>query len=155
MEKEKKLLVLKKGHLLNHLLYLKEKNEIYNRKKRLVKQFYQWNTITKVNNEISEKYKLLALYIGRIINNKEKEEKLKGFESIIKDVDEKKQILKKNKNKGLRNIIIKRTEHANLNNKLALYLRQWYYIVNQKKKSIKEDKESQTIQNNCWIKRGS
>ena len=60
MEKEKKLLVLKKGHLLNHLLYLKEKNEIYNRKKRLVKQFYQWNTITKVNNEISEKYKLLA-----------------------------------------------------------------------------------------------
>ena len=149
MEKEKKLLVLKKGHLLNHLLYLKEKNEIYNRKKRLVKQFYQWNTITKVNNEISEKYKLLALYIGRIINNKEKEEKLKGFESIIKEVDEKKQILKKNKNKGLRNIIIKRTEHANLNNKLALYLRQWYYIVNQKKKSIKEDKESQTIQNNC------
>ena len=83
MEKEKKLLVLKKGHLLNHLLYLKEKNEIYNRKKRLVKQFYQWNTITKVNNEISEKYKLLALYIGRIINNKEKEEKLKGLESIV------------------------------------------------------------------------
>ena len=148
MEKKKKLLVLKKSHLLNHLLYLKENNEVYNRKKIQVKGFYQWNTITKVNNEISkmnaEKYKLFSLYIGRIISNKEKEEKVKAFESIMKAVDEIKQIQKKKKNNGLINIIIKRNEHVNLNDKVALYLRQWYYIVNLKEKSIKEDKESQT-----------
>ena len=148
MEKKKKLLVLKKSHLLNHLLYLKENNEVYNRKKILVKGFYQWNTITKVNNEISkmnaEKYKLFSLYIGRIISNKEKEEKVKAFESIMKAVDEIKQIQKQKKNNELINIIINRNEHANLNEKLSLYLRQWYYIVNQKEKSIKEDKESQT-----------
>ena len=148
MEKKKKLLVLKKSHLLNHLLYLKENNEVYNRKKILVKGFYQWNTITKVNNEISkmnaEKYKLFSLYIGRIISNKEKEEKVKAFESIMKEVDEIKQIQKQKKNNELINIIIKRNEHGNLNDKVALYLRQWYYIVNLKEKSIKEDKESQT-----------
>ena len=102
MEKKKKLLVLKKSHLLNHLLYLKENNEIYNRKKILVKEFYQWNTITKVHREISkmnaEKYKLFSLYIGRIISNKEKEEKVKAFESIMKAVDEIKQIQKQKKN---------------------------------------------------------
>ena len=148
MEKKKKLLVLKKSHLLNHLLYLKENNEVYNRKKIQVKGFYQWNTITKVNNEISkmnaEKYKLFSLYIGRIISNKEKEEKVKAFESIMKEVDEIKQIQKQKKNNELINIIIKRNEHGNLNDKVALYLRQWYYIVNLKEKSIKEDKESQT-----------
>ena len=148
MEKKKKLLVLKKSHLLNHLLYLKENNEVYNRKKIQVKGFYQWNTITKVNNEISkmnaEKYKLFSLYIGRIISNKEKEEKVKAFESIMKAVDEIKQIQKQKKNNELINIIINRNEHANLNDKVALYLRQWYYIVNLKEKSIKEDKESQT-----------
>ena len=70
MEKEKKLLVLKKGHLLNHLLYLREKNEIYNRKKELLRMLGDIHREIVFGDLESERFKEMVRESLRIIMKK-------------------------------------------------------------------------------------